>query len=78
VRYHSIAIYVLVVAGVMVWASTGPYSATSRLVSLSVLIALQPIVGFAVGRWWAILLAVLLPILAVAVPPTGEEIRCGS
>ena len=32
------------------------------------LVALQPAVGFAIGRWRAILLVSLLPILAIPVP----------
>jgi len=67
VRYSlSIAIYVLVVAGAMaIAAAAGEGGGAIVLLGL---VALQPAVGFAIGRWWAILLVSLLPILAIPVP----------
>ena len=71
VRYAlSIAAYVVVVAVYMVSAAAA--SDDYGLVPgafLVVLIAAQPLVGFAIGRWWAISLVLLLPIFGIPVPP---------
>ena len=65
----SIASYVAVVAVFMVWAAvSGGDDGVVPELMLFVLIGIQPIVGFAIGRWWAILLVSLLPILAIPVP----------
>jgi len=32
------------------------------------LVVVHPLVGFAIGRWWAVLLVFLLPVLALPVP----------
>lgn len=77
VRYAlSIAAYISVVVLVMAItaASEGSVGAGwAELVWLT-LIALHLAVGFSIGRWWAILLVILLPILAIPVPTATE---CG-
>jgi hypothetical protein len=75
VRYIlSIASYLSVVVAFMLWAAIGPFYAGASLVALIALAAVHPVVGFVIARWPAILLAVLLPVLAVFVP-TPEDAR---
>ena len=75
VRYIlSIAGYMAVVVAFMIWAAIRPSSAGAWLAALTVLTAIHPVVGFAIARWPAIVLAVLLPVLAVFVP-TPEDAR---
>ena len=73
VRYAlSIASYVLVVAGFMIWAAVGPYGALPSAVALLALGAVHLIVGFTIGRSWTFALVLLLPLLALPVP-TPED-----
>jgi hypothetical protein len=75
VRYiPSIASYVTVVAAFMLWAAVGPGGEEIGLGALVALVAVHPVVGFLIARWSAVLLAVLLPVLAVFVP-TPDDAR---
>jgi hypothetical protein len=68
VRYIlSIAIYLLVVAGFMVSAASAADGVVSGLLFWA-LVVVQPLVGLAIGRWWAVALVVLLPLLGLPVP----------
>ena len=65
----SIASYVAVVAVFMVWAAvSGGDDGVVPELMLFVLIGIQPIVGFAIGRAWALSLVLLLPLFALPVP----------
>ena len=68
-RYtHSIATYIAVVVGFMIWAAVEPESGAIALIAFAALVAVHPIVGFVIGRWSAVLLVLLLPIIALPVP----------
>jgi hypothetical protein len=62
-----------VVMAFMIWAAICPSSAGAWLAALTVLTAIHPVVGFAIARWSAIVLAVLLPVLAVFVHAGGRS-----
>jgi len=70
VRYIlTIAAYVAVVAVFMVWAAVGGADeGVAPELMLFVLIGIQPIVGFAIGRAWALSLVLLLPLFGLPVP----------
>ena len=56
----------------MVWAAAGPYGEVISPVALFILAAAHPVVGFAIGRIWALTLVLLLPLLGLPVP-TPED-----
>jgi hypothetical protein len=71
VRYAlSIAVYVLVVVAYMVSAAAASDDdGVVPGVLFVLLVAVQPLVGFAIGGWWAVSLVLLLPVFGIPVPP---------
>jgi hypothetical protein len=75
VRYLvSIAIYTAVVGIYMLFAAVGPENEVVVVAGLAALIAVHPFLGYAIGRWWAIVLVALLPVLGIPVPTASD---CG-
>ena len=69
VRYVlSIASYVAVVVAFMLWAAVGPFAHGMGFIMLAFLAALHAVVGFTIGRPWALGLVLLVPLLALPVP----------
>jgi hypothetical protein len=75
VRYTlSIASYTTVVGVYMLLAAAGLDNAVVVAGALAALIAVHPVLGYAIGRWWAIIFVALLPLLGIPVPTATE---CG-
>jgi hypothetical protein len=70
VRYAlSLAVYVAVVAVFMLWAAgSGTDDGVVPALMLFLLVGIHPVVGFAIGRAWALSLVLLLPLLGLPVP----------
>ena len=68
-RYaFSIAVYVVVVGVFMVLAAQDPDGGAIVLSAFAALAAVHAIVGFTIGRVWALGLVLLLPLLGLPVP----------